>query len=281
MTEENKYKLEQVSVRLRLNEEMPLYSDKIIDTPNRAIEVMKEMMKELDRENVCIVNLDGANHPINFNIVSIGSVNSSMVTIRELFKSAIMSNAASIMLLHNHPSAHLSPSREDHTTTARVMMAADLMGIPLIDHIIVGGVTGEYFSYKNFLNSKFNLEGIRNLLKINHIETDLFSDCCASKVCENKTATDSDDSRQEDYKPLAKVEELEEQNYNMIDNRLNNLKPKAEERKEQRQEEDRKVKDQANVRERRSVVEQLNRNKAKVDEKKAGKKEEKVLVEVK
>ena len=62
MSGEKTYKLEQVSVRLKLMEEAPLYSTSQINTPKRAVEIMCDMMKSLDRENVCVVNLDGAYH---------------------------------------------------------------------------------------------------------------------------------------------------------------------------------------------------------------------------
>ena len=164
------YKLEQVSVRLKLMEEAPLYSTEKIDSPEKAIEVMRDMMKNLDRENVCVVNLDGASHPINFNVVSIGSINSSELAMRELFKTAILSNTSNILLLHNHPSSSITPSKNDHAVTARVMMAAQMMGIPLVDHIIVAGGTGEYFSYKKELKGFFGIDGVKALLRANGIE---------------------------------------------------------------------------------------------------------------
>ena len=170
MPGERTYKLEQVSVRLKLMEEAPLYSTSQIDTPERAVEVMCGMMKSLDRESVCVVNLDGAAHPINFNVVSIGSINMSPVGMSELFKTAILSNASNILMLHNHPSSSITPSREDHAVTARVMMASRMIGIPLVDHIIVGGGTGEYFSYKNELQGMFNIEGMQTLLRANGIK---------------------------------------------------------------------------------------------------------------
>ena len=165
------YKLEQVSVRLKLMEEAPLYSTEKIDTPDKAIKIMCDMMKTLDREHICVVNLDGASHPINFNVVSVGSINSSPIAMRELFKTAILSNASNIIMLHNHPSSNINPSREDHAATARVMMAALTMGIPLVDHIIVGGGTGEYFSYRKELKGMFNISGIQTFLKANGMES--------------------------------------------------------------------------------------------------------------
>ena len=154
----------------KLMEEAPLYSTEKIDSPEKAIEVMRDMMKNLDRENVCVVNLDGASHPINFNVVSIGSINSSELAMRELFKTAILSNASNILLLHNHPSSSITPIKHDHAVTARVMMASQMMGIPLVDHIIVAGGTGEYFSYKKELKGFFSIDGIKTLLRANGIE---------------------------------------------------------------------------------------------------------------
>ncbi len=159
------YKLDQVAVRLKLTEEAPLYSTESVNTPQKAVDIMREMMKDLDREHVCVVNLDGALHPVNFNIVSIGDVNSSPITMRELFKAAILSNAGSIMMFHNHPSSSLKPSLEDHKTTARVMAAGETMGIPLLDHIIVGGGTGDYFSFKEAFGEQFTIRGIQKTLE--------------------------------------------------------------------------------------------------------------------
>jgi len=208
ITEKNgNYKLEQVSVRLKLCEETPLYSTEQINSPRRAIDVMKDMMRQLDREYVCIVNLDSGNRPINFNIVSIGSLNASLVTMRELLKSSILSNAASIIMLHSHPSYRTEkpvPSKEDNMTTLNVMMATDLMGINLQDHVIVAGGSGSIYSYRTELKDKFSIEGLQNIIERS----------ADKRILAEPSA---------DYKPLAKVEELEEQNYNQIDNVLNNM----------------------------------------------------------
>ena len=71
-------------------------------------------------------------------------------------KSAILSNASNIMVLHNHPSGILSPSKDDIVTTARIIGACDMIGIPLLDHIIVGPKREEYFSMKVKDTIKFN-----------------------------------------------------------------------------------------------------------------------------
>ena len=167
MADEKAYVLKQVQVRLRLAEAEPLYSTEEISTPEKAAQVMAEAMADLDREYFCIVNLDSRNRAINyqtakidldgpagdfrvlnFNVVSIGDINQAVVPVQNVFKSAILSNATSIMLLHNHPSGNLSPSKEDIEVTQKLSEAGMLMNIPVLDHIIVGGGTAKRYSLR-------------------------------------------------------------------------------------------------------------------------------------
>ena len=142
------YKLKQVKVRLKLSEAEPLYSTEQITTPDKAAEIMAQALSQMDREYCCVVNLDGANRPINFNVVSIGDVSQAHVPIQNVFKSAILSNAASIMMFHNHPSGSTQASREDIEVTKKLIEAGKIMNIPVLDHIIVAGGTAEHFSFK-------------------------------------------------------------------------------------------------------------------------------------
>ena len=103
------HELKQVEVRLKLTDKTGVFSMERIDTPDKAVSVLAPVLAGLDREEVCVVNLDGKGRPINFNVVSIGSVNASLVTGRELYKTAILSNAAGMIMLHNHPSSDLQP----------------------------------------------------------------------------------------------------------------------------------------------------------------------------
>ena len=151
------YELKQVKVRLRLAEAEPLYSTEQITTPDKAAEVMAQVLAQMDREYCCVVNLDRANHPINFNVVSIGDVNQAHVPIQNVFKSAILSNASSIMMFHNHPSGSVNASREDIDVTKRLIEAGRIMNIPVLDHIIVGGGTAERFSFKEENPEMFNV----------------------------------------------------------------------------------------------------------------------------
>ena len=143
------YELQQVKVRLKLAEAEPLYSTEQITTPDKAAEVMAQALAQMDREYCCVVNLDGANHPINFNVVSIGDVNQAHVPIQNVFKSAILSNAASIMMFHNHPSGSTSASKEDIEVTKKLIEAGRIMNIPVLDHIIVAGGSAEHFSFRD------------------------------------------------------------------------------------------------------------------------------------
>ena len=80
------------------------------------------------------------------NIVSMGTINASLVTGREVFKSAILLNASYVILLHNHPSGDPQPSSHDFLVTSKLCAGGNILGIDVLDHIIVGGRTGTYHS---------------------------------------------------------------------------------------------------------------------------------------
>lgn len=139
-------KLEQVAIRMV--EQPPLYSNEPMNNPDAAIRVMNEFLSQMDHELFCIVNLQADLTPINMNIVSVGSLNEALINPREIFKSAILSNAHSMMLIHNHPSGNLTPSTSDIQTTARMQELGELIGISLVDHIITGR-NGNYYSFRD------------------------------------------------------------------------------------------------------------------------------------
>lgn len=100
----------------------------------------------LDREQVVAVLLDTKNKPLGFQVVSTGTLNASLIHPRELYKVAVIGNAASVIVLHNHPSGDPLPSAEDYAITHRLVAAGKLLGIPVLDHIVVGE-DGAYFSF--------------------------------------------------------------------------------------------------------------------------------------
>lgn len=142
MSEE--YALDQVAIRMvKLP---PLMSKEPMNNPDAAVRLMNETLKEFDREAVVVVNLQNDLKPINMNFVSMGTLNASAVHPREILKTSILSNAASIMLFHNHPSGQLKPSREDIALTDQLQQACNTIGIPIIDHIIIG-TDDRYYSF--------------------------------------------------------------------------------------------------------------------------------------
>lgn len=157
--------LKKVEVRLKLTEGNGLYSNETIDNAETAVRVMAEAMAGLDREEVCVVNMDGKGHPINFNVVSIGSLNGSIIPVGNVFKTAILSNAASILLMHNHPSSDVSMSRQDESVTKQLMFAGQIMGIAVLDHIIVGGMTGECYSLRTHYPELFESDFYKQRLQ--------------------------------------------------------------------------------------------------------------------
>jgi len=97
-----------------------------------------EEEKRADRERFVCFHLNARNQIMSKDVVSIGTVNASLVHPREVFKTALLNNAVSVIVAHNHPSGNVTPTREDIELTRRLAQAGDVLGIELLDHIIVG-----------------------------------------------------------------------------------------------------------------------------------------------
>ena len=139
------YEFENVSIRLV--KEAPVITDKPVDSPGRAVEILYDYLHDMDREMLIVVNLKADMTPINMNIVSIGTVVLSIGAPREVLKSAILSNAACSMFFHNHPSGNLTPSQADINLTDKLIKAFYMMDIPVMDHIILGP-NRQYYSMR-------------------------------------------------------------------------------------------------------------------------------------
>jgi DNA repair protein RadC len=108
-----------------------------IDNDQAAYELVKEELVSSDREMFLSIMLTGNNDLIGVETVSIGSITECTAMPREIFKSAILANAVSIILCHNHPSGDLKPSKEDVSITKRLIEAGELLMIKVHDHLIV------------------------------------------------------------------------------------------------------------------------------------------------
>ena len=166
-------------VAIRMVKEPPLYSDTPIESPQAVVQVMADTLKGYDREVFAIINLRPDLKPINVNIVSVGALDQSLVHPREAIKSMVLSNAASVMMVHNHTTGSMSPSKDDIAVTDRMAQLCGLLGIKLIDHIIVGPGK-DYYS--------FHEKGVLPLPNIKY-ETDINSlEMGGLKVAETPTA---------------------------------------------------------------------------------------------
>ncbi|MET3297399.1 UNVERIFIED_ORG: DNA repair protein RadC [Bacillus proteolyticus] len=125
-----------VSVKL-VREASLLYKEPKIASPDSAYELLKGVLGQADREYFVVACLDTKNQPTSINICHIGSLNSSLVHPREVYKTAVLSNAASVIVAHNHPSQNPEPSHEDIEVTKRLMKAGSVLGIELLDHLII------------------------------------------------------------------------------------------------------------------------------------------------
>lgn len=145
------------NVAVRLVEQPSFLSDEKVDSPQAAVRVLGKELKDYDREVLCVVNMNTKNRPINASIVSMGILDGALAHPREIMKTAILSNAAQILLLHNHISGEVTPSRQDIALTDRMQKVCDMMGIPLADHVIVG--ENQYFSFRE--KSILPMEAVR------------------------------------------------------------------------------------------------------------------------
>lgn len=140
------YTIQEVDARIRLQNVKQRICDKPLTSPEAIIEFMRQQMKSFSSEAVYVMNLDTKCHVINYCKTSIGTISNSLTSGREIFKTAILSNAASILIFHNHVSGDVTPSKPDEQLTETMLKCGELLGIPLTDHIIVS-ISG-YYSFK-------------------------------------------------------------------------------------------------------------------------------------
>lgn len=117
-----------------------------VSSPGDAAGLVMEEMRHNLREHFRVVLLDTKNKVLGIEEISIGSLNTSLVHPREVFRPAIRKACASIILLHNHPSGDPTPSREDIEVTRRLFEAGRLIGIEVLDHIVIGD--GNFVSFR-------------------------------------------------------------------------------------------------------------------------------------
>lgn len=127
-----------------VREERSLYGMERFKSASEAVETIRPLFEKADREMMVVMSLDVKNTPIAVEVVAVGGIDSCVIDVRNIFKHAVISNASNIICFHNHPSGIPEPSEDDKAITRRIKEAGILLGIPLIDHIIIGDDT--YYS---------------------------------------------------------------------------------------------------------------------------------------
>jgi DNA repair protein RadC len=135
------------AVKLVRAQYVPLQDRTKIRTPRNIANLVGKILEESDREQMIAVLVDTKNGVIGLHVVSVGDLSSAVVHPREVFKAAILANAASLILAHNHPSGDPAPSPEDIAVTKRIAEAGELLGIELLDHVVIGDA-GRFVSLK-------------------------------------------------------------------------------------------------------------------------------------
>ena len=129
-----------------IRENAPVWVKSTCTSAENVFELFRDLAKEA-KENFVALHLDAKNRIICFDRVSIGSLSASIVHPREVYKAALLSSAAAVLFIHNHPSGDTTPSREDIEMTKRLKGAGELLGIRVLDHLIVG--EEGYYSFAN------------------------------------------------------------------------------------------------------------------------------------
>ena len=117
-----------------------------LSSPQAVFLFMRPKCRRLDREYFWRIDLDTRSRVLGYEVVSIGTISASLVHPREVFKGAILNNAAACIIAHNHPSQDTTPSAEDKDATRRIQKAGELLGIPLLDHMILADKS--FYSFK-------------------------------------------------------------------------------------------------------------------------------------
>lgn len=124
--------------RLRMWRPGPPEKRPEITSPEVAAEMLVPMLQGLDREHCVTLNLDTKHRLIAATTVSIGSIDHTFMSPREIYRDALLQGASAIVVAHNHPSGDAEPSRDDELVTRRLEQAGDIVGVEVLDHLVIG-----------------------------------------------------------------------------------------------------------------------------------------------
>ncbi len=134
-------------VKIKLVRESSFETSYKIQSPTDAVRCVRDYMADTDREMVIVIAMKQDGTPIHFNVVSTGTVTEAIIHPREVMKSLVLSNAAKMILVHNHMGSSVYPSSYDIKTTKKMSVVAEAMAIPMLDHVIVCSDSDEIYSF--------------------------------------------------------------------------------------------------------------------------------------
>lgn len=140
-------------IALRLKTSVNTYNV-VVSKPADVFEILKKDLYSKKNERLYLISLDLKNRIISKDLISIGTVSETLVDIREIFVQALMRNAISVILAHNHPSNDSTPSDQDILLTKRLAEAGTIVGIPVVDHLIICDDSFSSLKAKNLFNQK-------------------------------------------------------------------------------------------------------------------------------
>jgi len=123
----------------RVDSQKKWLSNEKVTSPQNIADFFIPLLRDEIKEKFFVICLNSANKIIKYELITVGTLNSSLVHPREVFKVAVENNSASIILLHNHPSGNREPSNEDILLTKKMIEAGKMMDIPIFDHLIIAG----------------------------------------------------------------------------------------------------------------------------------------------
>lgn len=133
-----------VASSLELGRRMNNHKAVLLKRPRDVLPFVQRYSME-NKEHFLCITLNGGHEILQLRVISVGTVNQTLVHPRDIYSDAVKDNAAAIVVCHNHPSGNCQPSQADIELTHRIQAASDLLGIPLLDHIIFS--SSSYFSF--------------------------------------------------------------------------------------------------------------------------------------
>jgi len=128
------------------------FDNLFVESPRKAFDLVTALLTDTEKEQLFVIFLDSQKRCLSCEVVSTGTVCETEVDPRNVFRLAVLEDAAFIIMAHNHPSLDIEPSDEDISLTKRIIGAGKILGIPLLDHIIVS--TSDYLSLRAYCSVK-------------------------------------------------------------------------------------------------------------------------------